>query len=72
MVEVTDEDCVEKPDTEGDLSKSGGEGPPLGTDPLEQDDKTHDVGSNAPGGDDHVADGEHQIVDGEGTDDLSS
>ena len=72
VVKVADEDCVEEPDAEGNLSKSCSEGSSLRADPLEEDDKAHDVGSDSSGSDDHVADGEHQIVYREGSDNLSS
>ena len=72
VVKVADEDCVEEPDAEGNLSKSCGKGSPLRADPLEENDKAHDVGSDSSGSDDHVADGEHQIVDREGSNNLSS
>ena len=72
VVEVADEDGVEEPDAEGNLSKSCGEGSPLRADPLEEDDKAHDVGSHSSSSNDHVADGEHEIVDRECSNNLSS
>ena len=72
VVEVADEDRVEEPNAEGNLSKSCGEGSPLRADPLEENYKAHDVGSHSSSSDDHVADGEHEIVYREGSDNLSS
>ena len=72
VVEVADEDCVEEPDAEGNLSKSCGKGSSLRADPLEEDYETNDVGSHSSGSDDHITDGEHQIVYREGSDNLSS
>ena len=72
VVEVADEYRVEEPDAEGNLSKCCGECPSLRANPFEEDDKTHDVGPHTSGSDDHVADGEHQIVHREGSHNLAS
>ena len=72
VVEVADQYRVEEPDAEGNLSKCCAEGPFLRANPFEEDDKTHDVGSHPSGSDDHVANGEHQIVHREGSHNLAS
>ena len=72
MVEVADEDRVEKPDTEGDLSEGGREGSSLRANPLEENDEADNVGADPAGSGHHVADGEHEIVDRECSDDLST
>ena len=72
VVDVANEDGVEETNSKRNLGKSCHEGSLLWTSPLEEDGEADDVGANTSGSDDHVGDGEHEVVNREGGDNLST
>ena len=72
MVDVANEDGVEETNSKRNLGKCCHEGSLLWTSPLEEDGEANDVGTNTSGSDDHVGDGEHEVVNREGGDNLST
>ena len=72
VVDVANEDGVEETNSKRNLGKCCHEGSLLWTSPLEEDGEADDVGADTSGSDDHVGDGEHEVVNREGGDNLST
>ena len=72
MSEVANQDSVEESNTKRNLCKGSSKCSSLRTDPLEEDDETNNVASDTSSSNEHVADTEHEIVDREGCNDLTT